>query len=511
MKNDEQRDLPQHQPECYACGSDNPSSLPLRFRESGDRVVTEVTFGPTQTGAPGFAHGGSIAAMLDDTIGTLLLARLEQAGVTAKLEIDYIRPVVLGVPLRIESWIERVEGRKVWTVAELRDSEDEVYSVAHGLFVLVGADHFLGDVGPASSGWSSGAAATPGCDGKIETPLDYCPDRLGKPRGDQTMAKAKFGIYLPQRDFAAAKQVALDAERQGFYSVSINDHFVSQIGPPDTPQTECFTTLAAIAAVTSTIRVVPAVASASYRTPAMLAKITATLDHLSGGRLVLGLGAGWQRSEYEAHGYPFPPAKERVEQLAETIQILKAMWTEDSPTFSGEYFSIAGASSYPRPVQQPHIPLMLGGSSKRMLRIAAAEADIVNLIPPTSGGKDFLKDRQAANEFTAETLVEKIASLRQLTEAAGRDPGAVEIGGLAMARITEDPDDPGLRRLIERLGVPDLDRARRSPTLLVGTPEQVIEELRHRIEEIGVTYLIIVPTSKETVDLFVKHVMPEFS
>ncbi|MBS1862116.1 MAG: LLM class flavin-dependent oxidoreductase [Actinobacteria bacterium] len=325
------------------------------------------------------------------------------------------------------------------------------------------------------------------------------------------MAKVKFGMYLPQKDFAMAKEVALAAERQGFYSVSINDHFVPQIGPPDTPQMECFTTLAAIAAITEKIRVVPAVASASYRSPAMLAKITATIDHLSGGRLVLGLGAGWQRSEYEAHGYPFPPAKVRVEQLAEVIQILKAMWTEESPTFSGEHFSITGANSHPRPVQRPHIPLMLGGSSGRMLRLAAAEADIVNLIPPTSGGKDFLKDREAVSEFTAETLIEKTAVLRQLTEEAGRDPGAIEIGGLAMTRVTEDADDPGLGKLIERLGVPDLDRARRSPTLLLGTPEQVIEELRYRIEVLGVTYLILVPTSKDTVDLFVDHVMPEFS
>jgi probable F420-dependent oxidoreductase len=324
------------------------------------------------------------------------------------------------------------------------------------------------------------------------------------------MAKAKFGMYLPQKDFAAAKQVALDAERQGFFSVSINDHFVSQIGPPDTPQTECFTTLAAIAAVTEKIHVVPAVASASYRMPAMLAKITATIDHLSGGRLILGLGAGWQESEYLAHGYEFPPPKERIERLDETIQILKAMWTEESPSFEGKYFTIEGANTHPRP-EPGGIPLMLGGSSKRMLRLAAAEADIVNLIPPTSGGKDFLKDQEAVSGFTAETLIEKIGLLRDLTEAAGRPRDAVEIGGLAMTRVTESVDDPGLKKLTTRLGVPDLDRARRSPTVLLGTPEQVIEELRYRIEEIGVTYLIIVPTSRETVDLFVEHVMPAFS
>lgn len=324
------------------------------------------------------------------------------------------------------------------------------------------------------------------------------------------MSRVKFGMYLPQRDFQAAKEVALEAERQGFYSVSINDHFVPQIGPPDTPQMECFTTLAAIAAATSTIRVTPAVACASYRTPAMLAKITATLDHLSDGRLVLGLGAGWQRSEYESHGYEFPPPKERIERLAETIEILKAMWTEESPSFHGQHFSIENANSHPRPVQQPYIPLMLGGSSPRMLRLSAQHADIVNLIPPTSGGKDFLKDREAVTGFTMQTLIEKIAQLRELTAQAGRDPLSIEIGGLAMTRIVEDRSDPALAKLSERLGVPDVELARRSPTMLLGTPEQAIEELRYRIEEVGVTYIIIVPTSRETVELFVDKVMPEF-
>jgi acyl-coenzyme A thioesterase PaaI-like protein len=149
LKTDEERPLPDHPPECYACGTDNPASLPLKFREVGDRVVTELTFGPTQTGAPAFAHGGSIATMLDDAIGTLLVARLEQAGVTAKLETNYRRPVMLNEPMRIEAWIEKREGRKVWSRAELRDLEGDLFSDAIGLFVLVEAEHFLQEVGPA--------------------------------------------------------------------------------------------------------------------------------------------------------------------------------------------------------------------------------------------------------------------------------------------------------------------------------------------------------------------------
>ena len=174
------------------------------------------------------------------------------------------------------------------------------------------------------------------------------------------MHDIKFGLFLPTDDFAAAKRAALRAESEGFYSVSINDHFFTPLGPPQTPQLECFTTLTAVAAVTNRVRLTPSVVAVSFRPPPLLAKITSTLDHVSNGRLVLGLGAGWQQSEYEAHGYPYPSNAERLAQLAETIQVLKAMWTQDEPTFHGQSFSIDKAYNHPRPLQQPHPPLMLG-------------------------------------------------------------------------------------------------------------------------------------------------------
>jgi probable F420-dependent oxidoreductase len=202
----------------------------------------------------------------------------------------------------------------------------------------------------------------------------------------------KFGLFLPTRDYPSAKAAALQAEAQGFYSVSLNDHFVSQDGGPQTPQLECLSLLTAIAAVTERVRIVPSVVAASFRTPAMLAKATATIDHISGGRFVLGIGAGWNVAEYTAHGYPFPDTAERLDRLAETIEVVKAMWTQDEPTFHGRYFDIDHATSQPRPAQQPHPPIMIGGSSNHLLSIAARHADIVNMIPPTAHGKDFIKD-----------------------------------------------------------------------------------------------------------------------
>ena len=154
------------------------------------------------------------------------------------------------------------------------------------------------------------------------------------------MHDVKFGIFLPTNDFTAAKQTALRAEEEGFYSVSINDHFFTPLGKPEAPQLECFTTLTAVAAVTNRIRITPTVTAASFRTPPLLAKITSTLDQVSSGRLTFGLGAGWKQDEYEAHGYPYPPNKERLAQMAEAITVLKTMWTAEEPTFQGKYFSI---------------------------------------------------------------------------------------------------------------------------------------------------------------------------
>ena len=324
------------------------------------------------------------------------------------------------------------------------------------------------------------------------------------------MHDVKFGLFLPTGDFAAAKRAALRAESEGFYSVSINDHFYTPMGPPQTPQLECFTTLTAIAAVTSRIRLTPSVTAISFRPPPLLAKITSTLDHVSNGRLVLGLGAGWQQAEYEAHGYPYPSNAERLAQLAEVIQVLKAMWTQEEPTFHGRYFLIDKAYNHPRPVQQPGPPLMLGGSGSGLLKIAAREADILNIIPPIFNGKDFVNDPAMTVKFDMAQLKRRIGMLHRYARDAGRDPHQIELGGMTLLSLSRDPKDPALGQTASSLGFPDLDTARRSPLLLMGTPDEVKRNLGARIEDTGITYHVVIPASAESHDLFVKEVMPEF-
>ena len=324
------------------------------------------------------------------------------------------------------------------------------------------------------------------------------------------MHDVKFGLFLPTGDFAAAKKVAQRAEDDGFYSVSINDHFFSPLGTPQVPQLECFTTLTAVAAVTDRIRLTPTVVAASFRPPPLLAKIASTLDHVSNGRLTLGLGAGWQQSEYDAHGYAYPSNAERLAQMAEAIQVIKAMWTQAEPTFRGQYYTIDKAYNNPRPVQQPRPPLMLGGSGSGLLKIAAAEADILNIIPPIFNGKDFVNDPVATVAFDMAQLERRIGMFHECVEEVGRDPQSIELGGMAMLCLSDTTDDPMFGMVASRLGFPDVETARRSPLLFMGTPDEVRRDLITRIEDLGITYFVLIPASRQAQTLFVEKVMPEF-
>ncbi len=323
-------------------------------------------------------------------------------------------------------------------------------------------------------------------------------------------AAIRFGLFSITGDFGEAMAAALRAEQSGFVSISPNDHFFSPFGAPSDPQLECFTLLTAIAARTTTLRLVPAVVAASFRPPPLLAKIATTLDHASAGRLTLGLGAGWLPTEYKAHGYPFPSTRERLAQLAETLAVVKAMWTEERPRFSGRYFEIDGAYNQPRPVQRPHPPILLGGSGTGLLRLAAAEADIINLIPPTGRGKDFPNDPDATRRFTADVLLERIELLKRFAGEAGRDPETIELSGLSLVCLARRADDAVLRDAAGALGFPDLAAAMASPVALFGTPEQVCEQIEARSRQTGIHYTIVAPTSADSLDLFEAEVMPAF-
>jgi F420-dependent oxidoreductase-like protein len=205
----------------------------------------------------------------------------------------------------------------------------------------------------------------------------------------------KYGISLPQiwmlpggikdpvEAYEAMTRVAQTADECGYETVWLSDHFhyggldPMTVPPSEDLMFECWTTTAALARGTTRVRIAQAMTCNGYRNPALLAKMASTVDVLSHGRLTLGIGAGDFEHEFHVYGYAFPPAPERLRQLREAVQILLAMWTEDEATVEGTYYQVRGAINQPKGVQQPHIPLLIGGTGEKVtLKLVAQYADV---------------------------------------------------------------------------------------------------------------------------------------
>lgn len=194
--------------------------------------------------------------------------------------------------------------------------------------------------------------------------------------------KFSFGVFLPfyafktenksSQLFDRLKKVAIECEKLGYDSIWLDDHLMFN----KMPILECWTTLSAVAALTKRIRLGTMVTCNSFRNPSLLAKMAATVDNISNGRLELGLGAGVQKNEHTAYGFSFPSPKVRIERLNEAVEIIKMMWTEEKTSYIGKHYSITDAVCKPKPVQKPHPPIIIcGGGEKMMLKVAAQHAD----------------------------------------------------------------------------------------------------------------------------------------
>ena len=198
------------------------------------------------------------------------------------------------------------------------------------------------------------------------------------------------------------------AESAGFDGAWIFDHFTPLYGDRNGPCLEAWTLLAGLAALTSRIRLGVLVTGITYRHPSVLATEAITVDHISSGRLELGLGAAWHQPEHEELGIPFPPLKERAERLEEGVQVIRLLMTKDRATFKGRHYQLAGASYYPKPIQRPQPPIWIGASGEQlMLPIVARQADAWHAF-----GSD-------------DSMARKSRLLDQLAEKAGRDPKAI--------------------------------------------------------------------------------------
>jgi probable F420-dependent oxidoreductase len=285
-------------------------------------------------------------------------------------------------------------------------------------------------------------------------------------------------------DFAALTALARKAEAVGCSALVLPDHLIEQYAP--------MPLLATVAAVTERLRVGTFVLNICLRHPAVLAQDLATLDALSGGRLDIGLGAGWNKPEHDAIGIPFEPVGIRIKRLTEAIAILKGCFAEGAFSFAGEHYTVTEYDGAPKPTQRPHPPIFLGGGGRRLLTLAAREAQIVGLAPRLVQGAS---PRLDARSITAAATEEKIGWIR---EAAGDRFGELELntypsGGPMV--VTKDPRAEARRRadrIREQTGVElTVEEILDSPHVFIGSISDLTRKFVELRERFGISSFLI--------------------
>ncbi len=297
------------------------------------------------------------------------------------------------------------------------------------------------------------------------------PDLVAAPaaaaRQEDSPMPLEFGLQIPRFAFPGGPaetrgrltEVATAAEDAGFTSLWVMDHFlqIPQVGPHWEDMLESWTTLAFLAARTETATLGTLVTGVTYRNIAHLAKIVATLDVLSGGRAVCGIGAAWFEREHRAYGWPFPPLADRYAQLEDALELLPLMWGKGAPAYSGRTIEVAEAVCYPRPLQE-HVPILVGGSGeRRTLRLVAQHADACNVFGD------------------ADTVRRKIDVLHRHCDDVGRDPADITVTVLSTADAPTVEDHVGRYRAYAEAGV---DR------MIVNFPELTSSEPLARFAEV---------------------------
>jgi F420-dependent oxidoreductase-like protein len=278
-----------------------------------------------------------------------------------------------------------------------------------------------------------------------------------------------FGYHMPRFTFPELPdeglfdrviELAGAAEAAGFDFVTVMDHFyqIPAVGSEEEPMLEAYSTLAALAARTSRVRLSTLVTGVTYRNPALLAKTVTTLDVISRGRAMLGIGAAWNQSEHDGYGFDFPPIGERMDRLDEALSICRLMFTQERPSFEGRHYRIRSALNSPRPVQPGGPPILVGGGGeRRTLRLVARHADISHWFAGS-----------------VEELQRKTDVLERHCEAEGRDSSTILRTVAAPVLLVENEQQAGALR--ER--IPPERRAMFTPA----TPEQAAERLRVYVE-----------------------------
>ena len=296
------------------------------------------------------------------------------------------------------------------------------------------------------------------------------------------MKKIRFGVFLPFYGFNAGRRnlkspfnllrdVVLECEKSGYDCVWLDDHLM--FGKQ--PILECWTKLSALSTITSEIRLGTMVLCNSFRNPALLAKMSATLDVISNGRLEFGIGMGTQKEEHEAYGIPFPKPRVRADRMRETVEIVKKLWTEEKTSYEGRYYKTSEALSEPKPVQKPHPPITIGGGGEKLtLKVIAEHADRYDwgYVP------------------SLELYKHKLGVLKGYCEAAGRDFKDIEKSAWLGGQIFIVADQKELSKKVKQLKPKDISLRDFKKYNSIATPQGYRQEIQ-QYAKLGVTYFML--------------------
>jgi probable F420-dependent oxidoreductase len=321
----------------------------------------------------------------------------------------------------------------------------------------------------------------------------------------------RFGIQTGWNDAAKLHDLAQTAEGLAFDTVYFPDHLVHE-GPERQRSEEAaydpIVQAAVVAQATRRVRIGHLVLCNLFRHPAVTARSLATLDELSGGRMIAGLGTGWTETEFSMTGLPFPDIATRLRMLAEALVCIRGLWEGSPFSFAGEFYRFSEAVLLPRPVQRPHPPFLLGGSGRGLLRIAARHADAVNIIAGT--GRTGYIAMSEVGKLTDSTFRSKVRFLRDETEREGRDPRSIAVSQTLFTVLLTD-SAAATRATAESfgqmLGAPP-EEVVRSPLSLIGTPEECVTELQRRAREWGIEETIFAVRSDDVLRRLGEQVVP---
>jgi probable F420-dependent oxidoreductase len=265
--------------------------------------------------------------------------------------------------------------------------------------------------------------------------------------------------------------------------------------------------VAVLAEATKKARIGHLVLCNLFRHPAITAQSLMSLDRLSEGRLIAGLGTGWTESEFRMSGMPFPEIGVRLQMLDEALTCIRSLWTKQETTFTGEFYQLRDAILWPKPVQQPHPPILLGGGGRGLLRVAAKHADIVNII--SDAGKPGYVSLANIAKLTNESFRAKVRFVREEAQQHGRDGGAIKISNAVFSTVITD--SPAATQAMAEGMAPMFNTTAeamlQSPMALIGTPEQCVAELQRRQREWDVSQVIFSFVGEDVMRRLAEHIL----